>query len=54
LLEVGIKVLGTRGVVIDILRDRDGLRKYRLNTNSDSPIAWFLEPGSFLKLKAWA
>lgn len=41
LLEVGTKVLGTRGVVIDILRDRDGLRKYRLNTDSDSPINQF-------------
>jgi hypothetical protein len=41
LLEVGTKVLGTRGVVIDILRDRDGLRKYRLNTDSDTPINQF-------------
>ena len=41
LLEVGTKVLGTRGVVIDILRDRDGLRKYRLNTDSDAPINQF-------------
>jgi hypothetical protein len=41
LLEVGTKVLGTRGVVIDILRDRDGLRKYRLNTDSNTPINQF-------------
>ncbi len=41
LLDVGRKVLGTRGVVIDILRDKDGLRKYRLNTDSDTPINQF-------------
>lgn len=41
LLQVGTKVLGTRGIVIDILRDRDGLRKYRLNTDSNSPINQF-------------
>jgi hypothetical protein len=37
LLEVGTKVLGTEGCVIDFARDRKGLR-VRLNTNSSKPL----------------
>ncbi|HEV2294694.1 MAG TPA: endonuclease domain-containing protein [Tepidisphaeraceae bacterium] len=41
LLEVGTKVLGTRGVVVDIVKDRDGGRAYRLNTDSSLPVNEF-------------
>ena len=41
LLEVGTKVLGTAGVVVDIVKDRDGERAYRLNTNSSLPVNEF-------------
>lgn len=41
LLEVGTKVLGTKGVVVDIVKDRDGGRAYRLNTDSSLPVNEF-------------
>ncbi|HEV2295597.1 MAG TPA: endonuclease domain-containing protein [Tepidisphaeraceae bacterium] len=41
LLEVGTKVLGTAGIVVDIVKDRDGQRAYRLNTNSSLPVNEF-------------
>jgi hypothetical protein len=41
LLEVGTKVLGTTGVVVDIVKDRDGERAYRLNTDSSIPVNEF-------------
>ncbi len=41
LLEVGTKVLGTKGVVVDIVKDRDGERAYRLNTDSNIPVNEF-------------
>jgi hypothetical protein len=41
LLEVGQKVMGTKGAVIDLRRDSKGAILVCLNTNSDSP----LKPG---------
>jgi hypothetical protein len=38
LLETGRQLLGTRGVVIDILRGRDGQKQFRLNTDSAVPL----------------
>ena len=35
--QVGTKLLGTRGVVIDILRGRNGEKLFRLNTDSAIP-----------------
>jgi Recombination endonuclease VII len=39
--ELGTRVLRTKGVVIDILQDRDGGRMYRLNTDSATPVNEF-------------
>lgn len=38
ILEVGTRVLGTDGAVIDILRNAQGTAQIRLNTNSKEPI----------------
>jgi hypothetical protein len=38
LLDVGQKVMGRKGAVIDMLVSKDGQRCLRLNTHSDSPI----------------
>ena len=41
LLEVGQEVLGSQGVVVDILRDEHGSPLYRLNTDSAHPVNEF-------------
>jgi hypothetical protein len=38
LIDVGTQLLGTRGVVIDILRGKDGKKFFRLNTDSATPV----------------
>lgn len=50
LLEVGQKVMGTKGAVIDLTRDDKGVLLVSLNTDSDTP----LKPGRAPKVGAVA